>query len=80
MKGFLTANSIKFKKTHNLGELIIMVAKIDEKLASKLRSAKKLSIYAVTYRYPDAELEPLTLKMVNDAIKIAQKVLLQLAV
>lgn len=55
IKAFLTFHKIPFGKTHDIGELLISVAKVDSNLAKLLDSAKILSKYAVAIRYPDAQ-------------------------
>lgn len=55
IKAFLTLHKIPFGKTHDIGELLISVAKVDSNLAKLLDSAKILSKYAVAIRYPDAQ-------------------------
>ncbi len=50
------------------------VSTVDAALAKKISKAKTLTIYAVTYRYPDAERKPLTVTKARAAIKIAEYV------
>jgi HEPN domain-containing protein len=74
IKGYLAFNKIRFQKTHNVTQLLDEIAKVDIKLAKKLSKAKTLTVYAVTYRYPDAERKPLTVAKTKTAIKVAEQV------
>jgi hypothetical protein len=51
-----------------------MVQQIDNPLGLRLKQAQRLSKYAVVYRYPDAETKPLTIRQVDSAVRIAQKI------
>ena len=55
IKAFLTFHKEPFGKTHDIGELLLSVSKIDIELAKLLESSKILSKYAVAIRYPDAQ-------------------------
>jgi HEPN domain-containing protein len=55
IKGFLTFHKVPFGKTHDIGELLLSVAKVDSELSKLLESSKILSKYAVAIRYPDAQ-------------------------
>ncbi len=55
IKGFLAKNKQPFSKTHDIGELLTSVAKVDLELTSLLSGAKILTKYAVAIRYPDIE-------------------------
>ncbi len=55
IKAFLTFHKEPFGKTHDIGELLLLVAKIDAGLAQLLDASKILSKYAVAIRYPDAQ-------------------------
>lgn len=50
IKAFLTFHKEPFGKTHDIGELLLSVAKIDAGLAQLLESSKILSKYAVAIR------------------------------
>lgn len=54
LKGYLAFHQIRFKKTHDVAELLVALESVDAKLAKKLAPAKKLTKYAIEYRYPDA--------------------------
>lgn len=75
VKGYLAFKKVRFQKTHNMSQLLDDVAKIDPELARKLSKAKTLTIYAVTYRYPDAERKPLTVVKAKSAVRIADLIL-----
>ncbi len=52
LKAFLVLHQTGFPKTHNLGELLDLVAGIDPALAETLRELTALNPYGVEYRYP----------------------------
>jgi len=74
IKAYLTFKKVRVPKTHDMELLINEVSKIDLILSKKIIKAKTLTIYAVTYRYPDAEKRPLTVAKVKAAIKVADLV------
>lgn len=74
MKGFLTHNKKKFRKTHNLLELGAEVTKINSTFEPLMRKAIKLNPYAVIFRYPDASDIEFTNKDVEEAIWTAKEV------
>ena len=71
IKAYLTFKKVRVPKTHDMELLINEVSKIDLILSKKIVKAKTLTIYAVTYRYPDAEKRLLTVAKVKAAIKVA---------
>ncbi len=73
IKAYLTYKKLRIQKTHDLEFLVNEVAKIDTVLAKKISKAEELTIYAVVYRYPDAERKPLTITKAKMLIKIAEK-------
>lgn len=72
IKAYLTHHKVRFPKSHDIEALVEFVKQVDAPLAKKLEKCKALTIYAVTYRYPDAERKPLTLAKVRAAIKLAK--------
>jgi HEPN domain-containing protein len=52
LKAFLVLHQTDFPKTHNLGELLDLVASIDPALAESPRELTTLNPYGVEYRYP----------------------------
>jgi HEPN domain-containing protein len=52
LKAILVWHQIEFPKTHDLAELLDLVADADPVLAATLRNVVILSIYAVEARYP----------------------------
>lgn len=74
IKAYLTSKKIRTHKTHDMALLLSEVAKVDPILAKSISKASTLTIYAVAYRYPDAERKPLTIAKVNAAIKVAENV------
>lgn len=78
IKGYLVFHNVRPPKTHAIKDLANLVTEIDKVLGAKLAKANVLTQYAVTYRYPDAEKKPLTLKQTQSAMKMAQKIFDQL--
>ncbi len=73
LKAFLISHQIDFPKTHNLGELLDLVSRIDTALAERLSDATALNPYGVEYRYP-GDFPELTQEDAEAAFGIAQKV------
>ncbi len=74
VKAYLTFKKARVSKTHDMDFLIKEVEKFDLSLAAKIKKAKNLTVYAVTYRYPDAEKKPLTVTKAKSAIKTAEDI------
>jgi HEPN domain-containing protein len=75
IKGLLTFHKVRIKKTHNFEHLAPLVKPIDPGLAKLLEKwAEPMLNLAVAYRYPDAELPPLTSRKIQSAIKAAQTI------
>ena len=73
LKALLVQLGIAVPKTHNLQGLVDL---LPSKLANDpvFRDAPRLSIYAVTFRYPGEE-EPITEDEYHDALKLAERVI-----
>jgi len=52
LKAFLVRHQLEFPKTHNLGELLDLVAQVAPALATTLGCATALNPYGVDVRYP----------------------------
>ena len=74
LKGYLTHHRIRFPKSHNIAVLLELVAEADPKLAKKLSVAKRLTKYAIEYRYPDAASKPMNRAKARAASAVATKV------
>ena len=59
IKGYLTAQKIRFDKTHDIAVLTALVRTVDANLAEQLKEADQLTKYAVRIRYPEETGEPL---------------------
>lgn len=59
IKGFLAFHKSRFSKTHDLVALRTQALEINSDLQSLNVDMKRITEFAVTYRYPDAELEPI---------------------
>jgi HEPN domain-containing protein len=73
LKAFLVNYQIEFPKTHDLGELLDLVASVDSSLAASLRDATMLNPYGVDIRYP-AEFPDMTPEEAEKALGLAGKV------
>jgi HEPN domain-containing protein len=60
IKGYLTFKQIRFSKTHDIATLVETVKTVDPELAKLLSRAKRLTKFAIEYRYPDAANRPMT--------------------
>lgn len=52
IKAFLTLHQVEFPKSHNIRELLDLVATVDETIAEDLKPATVLTPYGVEARYP----------------------------
>jgi len=52
LKALLVRHGIEFRKTHNIGELLDLLAPVAAGMASSLRAATALTPYGVEIRYP----------------------------
>jgi HEPN domain-containing protein len=75
IKCYMTYNKIAFPKTHSSKDLIKIVQKFDNAVATKLLGAVTLDAYAVAFRYPDSRREDLSVREVSEAIQTATKIL-----
>jgi HEPN domain-containing protein len=57
-KGYLALHDVRFRKTHDLGELGDQCAAVDPSLSPLFTAAEDLTDYAVVFRYLDAPREP----------------------
>lgn len=72
MKGYLTFHQVRFSKTHNITTLLESISTIEPKLAKKLSGTKRLTKYAIEYRYPDAADRPMTRAKARSALKLSE--------
>ena len=77
LKGFLVYHQVEFPKTHNLGELLDLVATREPTLASALGDITALNPYGVEYRYP-GDFPDLTQQDADDAFRLAEKAWLEI--
>lgn len=52
LKAFLVRHKVEFPKTHDLGQLLDLVARVVPELAALLEEAEALTPYGVQIRYP----------------------------
>jgi HEPN domain-containing protein len=67
LKAYLVFQSIRVPKSHDIGDLVALIELKDKSFAEFLKPCLELTDYAVAYRYPDAQKQPLT----EQAVKIA---------
>jgi len=74
LKAFLTYHQKRFRKTHNIAELIELCKEIDNKFDELYETkAESLTVYATELRYPDDFYTP-SLEEAKETIEIAEKV------
>ncbi len=73
LKAFLTHHQVEFRKTHDLGELLDLVATVNPQIADFLNQLTELNPYSVEYRYP-GETQRVSIQEVEVALKLAEKV------
>lgn len=72
IKAFLVRYQIEFPKTHDIGLLRQLVARVDPELAKKLATADALTPYEVEFRYP-ADLPSLSRNEGEKALCLAEQ-------
>ena len=72
MKAFLVFQSVRVPKTHDIGDLLVLIELKDKDLFQLLNPCIELTDYAVAYRCPDAQKKPLEKKDVMLAIQQAE--------
>ncbi len=73
IKAFLTSLSIHFPKTHDLRELLELIASANRDLSGQLHDVIALTPYATELRYPGDQ-PPITDEEARDAVALARKV------
>ncbi len=72
IKAYLVFQSVRVPKTHDIGELLVLVELKDKHLLKLLSPCVELTDYAVAYRYPDSQKKPLEKNEVAIAIQQAE--------
>ncbi len=73
LKAFLTYHQAEFPKTHDIDELLDLIAPTDSKLSESLRDVIVLTHYGVDVRYP-GDFPNVTSSDAQQAIQMAEKV------
>lgn len=73
LKAVLVRHQIEFHKTHDLGELLDLIERVDPSMGRPLRDATGLNPYGVDIRYP-ADFPDMTLDDATKAVALAAKV------
>lgn len=71
IKAYLVFQSVRVPKSHDIGDLLVLVKPKDEDLFKILSPCVDLTDYAVAYRYPDSQKKPLEKNEVAAAIQLA---------
>ena len=74
LKGYLVFHDVRPPRTHKIEDLAELVMSIDPTLMALFRDAKRISKYAVVYRYPDSEIKLITFAKAKAEVKLAEKV------
>jgi HEPN domain-containing protein len=72
LKAFLTYHQIEFPKTHDIAELLDLIASINSDLSEFLHDIVILTNYGVDVRYP-GDFPEVTIKDAKQAIQMAEK-------
>jgi HEPN domain-containing protein len=73
LKAFLTYHQVEFPKTHDIDELLDLIAPIEGGLSESLRDVIVLTNYGVDVRYP-GDFAGVTAGDAQQAIQLAEKV------
>jgi HEPN domain-containing protein len=73
VKAVLVCRQVDFPKTHQIGELLVLLRQAGHDAPETVWQAQPLSNYAVSTRYPSPE-EPVTEDEWRDAVAIAEQV------
>lgn len=73
LKAFLIYHQVEFPKTHDIDELLDLIAPTDSKLSESLRDVIVLTNYGVDARYP-GDFPNVTSNDAQQAIQMAEKV------
>lgn len=81
IKGFLSHHRVTFAKTHDIGELLILVGKADTALAGLLGKTEILTKFAVSIRYPASHGEEvvITKQIADDCILLASSAFVEIS-
>ena len=73
LKAFLVEQQVEFPKTHDLAEILDVIATVDSSLAQSCRGATELTPYGVDIRYP-SDFPQMTPQRARAAVELARKV------
>ena len=73
LKAYLTFRQVEFPKTHDIDEILDLIAPVNNKLSESLRDTIMLTNYGVGVRYP-SEFPNVTGNDAKQAIQMAEKV------
>ena len=75
LKAFLVEKDAAFRKTHDIGELMMLCRKIDESFSEiDMENITGMTFFATEMRYPDADAEP-SFEIASESLKAAKDVL-----
>lgn len=73
LKAFLVRHQLEFPKTHDIDEILDLIAPVDNRLAESLRGTIVLTSYGVDIRYP-GDFPEMTMQDAREAVRLAAKV------
>ena len=73
LKALLTRRQVEFPKTHDIDELLDLIAPIHGSLSESLRDVTVLTNYGVDVRYP-GDLPSVTISDAQQAVRLAERV------
>lgn len=74
VKAYLIHHQIRFPKIHDIDKLAQLIEEIDPQLAKDIAAAKRLTKYAIEYRYPSVAKNPMTKAKIRSAARLAERV------
>lgn len=78
IKGYLAFHRIRFTKIHILKKLVKLTEQTDHDLKSLKIDLARITEFAVGYRYPDAEIKPITKEELEHTLVLTQNVFAEL--
>lgn len=74
VKAYLVAQNIRPPRTHDIESLGNLITDSNGQLAKLVKKSKRLTRFAVAYRYPDAELRTVSYSTIKNHVKMARTV------
>jgi len=74
VKAYLVSQDSRPPRIQDIEKLGNIVAEMNVELARLVRRSKRLTRFAVAYRYPDAELKAVTFSTIKNHVKLAKAI------